>query len=193
MVGRLVAALALLVSGLVLGSAAPAAACSCVYPDVRAIAAGADYAFSGVVTQERELDLVAIYRFRVDTVYRGDVRRTQDIVTARQPGNAASSCDLTLPEDEDLLVVGSVDDEGRLSLRACDRVGGHFWRTDPFADRVAAAFGVGVRPMPGRDVLAEAERPDWSRWSTGVVGVVGLAGLAVLARRRRGGSRRTPA
>ena len=182
MIGRLVAALALLVSALVLGSASPAAACSCVRLSPGAYAERADFAFVGTTTRERATDDSAIYRFTVDTVYLGEVRRVQDVVTPRAPGDAVDSCEERLPEGSTRLVLGTVDDEGRLTFGQCQEPA---WTPgEPFTDRIVAALGTGSAPVAGKD-LVEIDRTtrDDLRWIGLGVGVIGLAGMGVLARR----------
>ena len=183
MTGRLLAALALLVSGLVLGPAAPAAACSCALMNAKAYVQRADYAFEGTTTQVRTTDDEAVYRFSVDTVYRGDVHRTQDVVTALAPGDAVSSCEERLPVGTPRLLLGSVDDEGRLTFGLCEEPS---WTLDdPFTDKLRAALGTGSEPLAGKDLVEiDAVRRDDLRWIGLVVGVVGLVGVGWTALRR---------
>ncbi len=185
MIGRLVAVLALLVSGLVLGSAAPAAACSCELLGAGHYVQRADYAFSGTTTKVRGSDDEAIYRFSVDTVYRGDVRRTQDVVTPVAPGDAVSSCESRLPVGGSWLMLGSVDDEGRLTFGRCQDPP---WSLDdPFTDTLVTALGTGSEPIAGKDLVEiDRVRRDDLRWVGLGAGVIGLTVLGwVVLRRRR--------
>ncbi len=196
MTGRLLAALALMVSGLVLGlvvgPAAPAAACSCVRLGADQYAQRADFAFLGTPTKERSTDDERVYRFTVETVHLGDVRRTQDVVTELAPGDAVDSCEQRLPLEEKVLAMGTVDDEGRLSFGRCQ------WPAwgldDPFTDRLVKALPTGSEPLAGKDLVEiEATRREDLRWVGLAVGVIGLVTLGwVAVRGWRARARRTP-
>lgn len=183
MLPRLLAVLALLAGGLVLGPAAPAAACSCARLTPEHYAARADVAFVGTATSERAADGELVYRFTVATVHAGRVSRTQDVVTPR----TGSSCDQRLPLDRELLVLGSLDAHGRPSLRDCQDVG--WYVEDAFAGKVAAALGPGAPPLPGRSVVEGASSRDllWSAAAVGVVGALGMVVVRRLARRSASG------
>jgi len=181
---RLLAVLALLAGGLVLGSAGPASACSCARLSPEGYAARADVAFVGTATSERAVDGELVYRFTVDTVHAGRVSRTQDVVTPR----TGSSCDQRLPLDRELLVLGSIDARGRPSLRDCQDVG--WYVEDSFAGKVAAVLGPGTEPLPGRsEVEVEDSTVQDLLWSALAIGVVGALGMVVVRRLARSSGR----
>ncbi|WP_416955048.1 hypothetical protein ACNKF0_00645 [Nocardioides sp. T5] len=180
MVARLFAVLAVLAGGLVLGSAAPAAACSCARLSPQQYADRADVAFVGTATSERAADGALVYRFTVDTVHAGRVSRTQDVVAPR----TGSTCDQRLPLDRELLVLASVDARGRLSLQDCQDAG---WDAEgAFAGKLTAVLGPGTPPLPGRsEVEAEGTAMPDLLWSALAIGVVGALGLVVVRRLAR--------
>lgn len=177
MVARLLAVLALLAGGLVLGSAAPAAACSCARLSPQQYADRADVAFVGTATSERAADGALVYRFTVDTVHAGRVSRTQDVVAPR----TGSTCDQRLPLDRELLVLAGIDARGRPSLEDCLDAG---WDAEgAFAGKLTAVLGPGTGPLPGRSAVEveDTALPDLL-WSALAIGVVGALAMVVVRR-----------
>lgn len=182
MTARLLTALALLVGGLLLVPAGPAAACSCVRDQPDELAEQAPVAFTGVLQSQRADDDDVAHRFRVRTVYAGEVRRTQDVVT---PNAGEASCGIEWETGADMVVLGYVDEAGRVAANLCT---GSTVRTDAAYDAVLEALGEGADPSPGR-ALVELDRfrREDLRWFSLAVGVIGLAALAAIVRRRRAG------
>ncbi|HSF35895.1 MAG TPA: hypothetical protein VLA70_07265 [Nocardioides sp.] len=184
MAARLLAVLALLAGGLVLGPAAPAAACSCALLSPEEYAARADVAFVGTATSERAADGEVVYRFTVETVHAGRVSRTHDVVAPR----TGSTCDQRLPLDRELLVLAGLDPRGRPALRDCLDVA--WYAEDVYAGKVAAALGPGTQPIPGR---SEVEVEDTTvrdvLWAAAAVGIVGALGMVVVRRLARSSGR----
>jgi hypothetical protein len=181
---RLLAVLALLAGGLVLGSAAPAAACSCVRLSPEEYADRADVAFVGNATSERATDGEVVYRFTVATVHAGQVSRTQDVVAPR----TGSSCDQRLPLDRELLVLATLDARARPTLRDCLDVA--WYAEDNYAGKVAAALGPGTRPLPGRsEIEVEDSAVPGLLWSALAIGGVGALGMLVVRRLTRSSGR----
>jgi hypothetical protein len=177
---RLLAVLALLAGGLVLGSAAPAAACSCARLSPQEYADRADVAFVGTATSERPAAGELVYRFTVETVHAGRVSRTQDVVAPR----TGSTCDQRLPLDRELLVLVGIDARGRPSLQDCQDAG--WYAEGAFAGKVSAALGPGTRPLPGRsEVEVEDSTVRDVVWSAVAIGVVGALGMVVVRRLAR--------
>ena len=179
MTARLLAVLGLLVGGLVLATAAPANACSCVTDQPDQFAENSQFAFVGVLQQQRSNDYEVAHRFAVETVYKGDVHRTQDVVT---PNLDEAGCGVEWEPGSQMVVLGYLDDEGRLASNLCSGSG---TTTDPADDAVVAALGTASAPLSGES-LVELDRStqDLLRWFTLALGVIGLAALGVLARRR---------
>jgi hypothetical protein len=176
---RLLAVLAVLVGGLLLVPASPAAACSCVSDQPAELAAQAGVAFTGVLQEQRADDKDVAHRFRVQTVYAGDVHRTQDVVT---PQGSEASCGVEWETGADMVVLGYVDEQGRVAANLCT---GSAVRTDPAYDTVLETLGEGAAPLPGRSVVElDRFRREDLRWFSLAVGVIGLTALAVLVRRR---------
>lgn len=179
LVSRLGATLVVLVGGLLLVPASPAAACSCVRDQPAELAVQADVAFTGVLQEQRADDEDVAHRFRVQTVHAGDVHRIQDVVT---PRGGEASCGIEWETGADMVVLGYVDEEGRVAANLCT---GSAARTDPSYDTVLGALGEGAAPLPGRSVVElDRFRREDLRWFSLAIGVIGLTALAVLARRR---------
>ena len=182
MIGRLFGALALVLVGLVLLPAAPASACSCVTDRPEQYLAQADFAFSGVLRSQRSDDDNIAQRFVVEAVSKGEVHRTQDVVT---PNLDRAGCGIGWEAGAELVVLGYVDEEGRLASNLCS---GSAASTDPSYDAMVAALGTGSEPLAGRSAV---ELSVWSRedvrWFTLAVGVIGLAAIALQVVRRRQG------
>lgn len=180
MIGRLLGVLGLLLAGLVLLPAGPAFACSCVTDQPDELAANAEFAFAGVLASQRSDDDVIAHRFAVETVSKGEVHRTQDVVTARADGD---TCRVEWEDGAEMVVLGYVDEEGRLAANLCT---GAATTTDPSYDALVAAVGTGGEPLVGRSVVElDRWRREDLRWFTLAVGVIGLVALAVQVRRRR--------
>lgn len=211
MVGRLLAALALAATSLVvLGTTGtPAYACSCVSPDLRAHVEGADAVFTGSVVETVEpgrLTGAVLYEVEVDAVHKGDVPAVVTLSTSAQ----GTACGLPgLPEGERLLFFGIApegfpDDphsDGRAdyAVNSCNGTG----ETDERElSRVAAlageprepgdGLGSGGRPV-GSDIAGGSEDEEaeaqgaWTPWLVGAGGVGALVlafAVGVLLRRK---------
>ena len=157
----------------------PAFACGCVTDQPAQYLAQADFAFAGVLKDMRADDDVVANRFLVDSVQKGEVHRTQDVVT---PNESQAGCGVEWEPGAEMVVLGYVDEEGRLASNLCT---GSATPTHPSHDAVVDALGTGSEPLPGRSVV---ELSVWSRddvrWFTLAVGVIGLAAIAVQLTRR---------
>lgn len=179
MTARLLAALVLLVGGLVLGSAGPAAACSCVTDQPDELVDHAAVAFVGVLESQRADDDVVAQRFTVETVHKGEVHRAQDVVT---PHDGEPGCGVEWDTGARMVVLGYEDAEGRLAANLCT---GSATSAEPAYDTLVAALGTGTEPLPGRSLVElDKFRREDLRWFSLAVGVIGLTALAVIARRR---------
>lgn len=179
MIARLVGVLGLVLAGLVLLPFAPASACGCVTDQPGEVTANTEFAFVGVLRSRRADNDDVANRFTVATVTRGEVHRTQDVVT---PNADQAGCGVEWATGAEMVVLGYVDEEGRLASNLCS---GSAAPTDPSYDAVVAELGTGSAPLPGRSVV---ELSVWSRedvrWFTLAVGVTGLAAIAVQLTRR---------
>jgi hypothetical protein len=176
---RLLTALGLLVAGLVLGGSGGAAALSCVTDQPAELADNAEVAFVGVLESQRSDDDVVAHRFSVEAVHKGEVHRTQDVVTSRQGSEAVE-----WSAGEEMVVLAYVDEEGRIASNVCM---GSAASGEPSYDAVVAELGAGAEPVPGTSAVEfDRFRRSDLRWFMLFVGVVGLAALGgMLSRWRR--------
>ena len=177
MLARLLATLAVLAGALVLGSAVPAAACSCASGDPGDLARRADVAFVGVLDSQRADGDVVAHLFTVEDVRSGDVRRSQDVVT---PGRGGAACGVEWATGTRMVVLAHVDHDGRVASDLCR---GSVPAGDAAYDATVQALGPPREPLPGRSmaVLAGAGGQGLL-WSAAVVGVVGALGMVVVRR-----------
>lgn len=181
LVGRTVAGLVLLVTGLVLVPAGTAVACSCVTDQPAQLVENAEVAFIGVLESQRSDDDDVAHRFTVESVFAGAAHHTQDVVTPRQ---GQAGCGVEWETGARMVVLGYEDEQGRVAANLCT---GSTTSADASYALLLAALGGGAAPAPGED-MAELDR--WRRedlrWFSLAVGVIGLAALGVIARRRWG-------
>lgn len=186
-VARLLAGLALLVSttaGVLVLSAGPAAACSCVAMPDSSLLESSDVAFSGVVVKRREVGDEAITTVRTDLVFKGDVTQRVDVVANKQ----SSACALAADDGDRLLVFGDLA-EGEVSSSLCTSATGRNYR------KVLAELREGAAPSAG---YMKAERRglglshDQFAAGRAILGVLGLTALAFFAFRTWRARRRTP-
>lgn len=183
MVGRWVAVLALLVSGLVLGSATPAAACGCVTDQIDQLVDSAAVAFVGVLTSQRVGDDDVAHRFTVSTVYRGEVHRTQDVVT---PTGGSAACGVEWKPGVQMVMLGYVDEASRIASNVCT---GSTTLGASADGPVVARLGTGSEPLAGEGLVELGISGGGAvRWPSLAVGAIGLTGVGWIALRRR----RTP-
>ena len=183
MVGRRVAVLALLVSGLVLGSATPAAACSCVTDQAQELVDSAAVAFVGVLRSQRVGDDDVVHRFTVTTVYRGEVHRTQDVVT---PTGGDAACGVEWKPGVRMVVLGYVDEASRVASNVCT---GSTMLGASADGPVVARLGTGSEPLAGEGLVELGiSGGDAVRWLSVALGAIVLTGVGRIALRRR----RTP-
>ncbi|MCP3420203.1 hypothetical protein [Nocardioides pinisoli] len=180
MLSRLLAVLALLAGALVLGSAAPAAACSCVSDDPAELAGRAQIAFVGVLTSQRSDGSVVAHHFEVEDVRAGVVRRNQDVVT---PDAGEASCGVRWSAGVRMVVLGYLDDDGRLASNLCS---GSVPASAATYDATLQALGEPRDPLPGRSMVAlDTTSGQGLLWSAVAVGVVGALGMVVVRRLAR--------
>jgi hypothetical protein len=84
------------IAALSLALAADAFACSCIRPNLVRDLPRADGAFVGTVLERRVERQNAIYRFRVEQVYKGDIENRIEVVTAAN----GAACGLELGVDQ---------------------------------------------------------------------------------------------
>lgn len=174
------AALAVQAGGLVLGAAAPAAACSCVSDDPVELAGRADVAFVGVLSGQRSDDDVVAHLFTVEEVLSGDVRRSQDVVT---PNAGEASCGVEWATGATMVVLGHVDDRGRVASDLCS---GSVPAGAAAYDATLEALGEPREPRPGRSMVAlDATDAQELLWAAAAAGVVGALGMLVVRRLMR--------
>ncbi len=176
-----------------LGVAAPgvtgtAHACSCAQLELDDALAMSDAAFVGTLVEVRRPEVMlssmdeSRFVFDVETVYKGEVRERQSIVTASD----GASCGLELATGTRAIVFGTIDvygitpDAGEYGASLCNG-------TAAFAG-VPASFGAGSAPLPGSSPIGAddgwASRLVRAAWYVAVVALgVGLA--VVIARRVR--------
>lgn len=177
---RLLAALAVLAGGLVLGTAGPAAACSCVSDDPADLAHRAEIAFVGVLAGQRADDHVVAHLFTVEDVRSGDVRRNQDVVT---PHAGQASCGVEWTTGVRMVVLAHLDEDGRVASDLCS---GSVPATAATYDATVQALGEPRDPLPGRSMVAlDAAGGQGLLWSAALVGVVGAVGMLVVRRLAR--------
>lgn len=174
------AVLAVLAGGLVLGSVAPAAACSCVTDDPVELAEHADVAFVGVLTSQRSDTEVVAHLFTVADVLAGDVRRGQDVVT---PHAGEASCGVEWATGTTMVVLGRIDERGRVASDLCSGS----WPAGAAAyDATVEALGEPRDPLPGRSMVAlDPSDAQDVLWAAALVGVVGALGMVVVRRLTR--------
>jgi len=182
---------ALLLATAVVGTAGPAAACSCGLAGDQASLETADVVFTGELTEIRTPpgDTYSSadperFVFEVDRVYKGEARATQSVVTPRE----GASCGLELVPPGPFLVFATTDpvldldgDRGELYSHLCTgsrslvEVG------------VPAAFGPGEPAVAGASVIGspDEERSPAVPIAIGTALVLALVGALVLVRRRR--------
>ena len=179
MSARLLAALAVLVVGLVLPTA-PASA-SCAYDVVGALDEDDhEVAFVGVDQRRVSDGDRLIVRFRVERVHRGEVRRTQDVVVP-DDGSSAGGADWS--SGDRVLVLADRTEDGVVTTDQCLAVA----EGSPEYDEALAELGEGAEPLAGTDrVEPEGLGRRDLLWVRLVVGVGGLVALGFLAHRRFG-------
>ena len=179
-VPAVLAVLAVLAGGLVLGPVGPAAACSCVSNDPVELADHADVAFVGVLTSQRSDDDVVAHLFTVEDVLAGDVRRSQDVVT---PNAGEAACGVEWASGATMVVLGRVDEHGRVASDLCS---GSVPAGAAAYDATVRALGEPRDPLPGRSMVAlDPADAQELLWAAAVIGVVGALGMVVVRRLTR--------
>lgn len=184
---RLLTALALACSGLVL-TGVPAQACTCGGgQDVDSQARRADVVFTGVLRSQERRRKEQVYSLEVERIYRGRVAETP--VEVASP---TSSCDLGRLEVDRAYVVFATRVDARLESEQCT---GTDRATPAYVAEVERALGQGNQvPEPSVDETAPApeytrvddsEPPQFTRLAApgGAMVLLGLLGLAVFRKR----------
>lgn len=170
------------------GATGTAHACSCAQLELDDALAMSDAAFVGTLVEVRRPEVMlssmdeSRFVFEVETVYKGEVRERQSIVTASD----GASCGLELATGTRAIVFGTIDvygitpDAGEYGASLCNG-------TAAFAG-VPPSFGTGTAPLPGSSTIGAddgwASRIVRAAWYVAVVALgVGLA--VVIARRVR--------
>ena len=200
MIGRVLSAGAVAMTSLVMFGAAPAHACSCAPATVPEYAERADVVFVGTITamesglaggsglagESGPAGSNVVYGVEVDQVFKGDVSRETEVVTASQ-GTACGLPDL--PEGEPLFFFASPG-TGGLRVNSCDGTGSALVT----AQAVTAALGEPREPstvsdrQPSPDSTSDSDE-EGAYMAAWLVGggllVAAAAGGGVLLRRRR--------
>ncbi|WP_183092547.1 hypothetical protein [Nocardioides stalactiti] len=178
--------------GLVVTTAGPAAACSCVGGDVRQFARWADVVFTGFVAEADDREQKVVYTFEVERVYDGEASATERVVT----GNQGSACGLPgLQPGRRYAVYAGATDAGVLSMSSC---GGTRAAGPGYVDRIERNLGAGTTPAvttpagdrpeardDARDTVDDAGTRWWVLVVAGTAGAVIVGGLAAGAVRTR--------
>lgn len=144
----------------VLALAADALACSCLPVDLARDLPRADGAFVGTLLARHERGDEAVFRFRVEQVYKGEIEDRIDVVSARD----GAACGLELPAGE------------RVGL-LLERDGGS-WRSGLCSQVAPAAF------LELTDVEDNLPRLNWGGIVVGLL-VLGAGTFFLLQRLRR--------
>lgn len=159
--------LAVLAFPLVVVTASPSYACSCVDATLEQQVRSADVVFVGTVEQTFQVDqgLVGVVaEVAVSRVHRGSVPERTDVVT----GGGGGDCGVPLQEGDEVIVFGALDDDA-VATTTCAGSGADLHEGHP-------ALGAGRAPEPG--ALVSSKRPG----DEGVPAAVWwLAGAAALA------------
>jgi hypothetical protein len=108
-----------LVAGTIVVSASPCRACSCAPQTPAKLFRSADVALVGRVVGEPVMgETTTVQAIRVETLYKGAVGRTADLV-ADIGSEAANSCAVLFPSGERIAVLAQVRGDGRLSAQIC--------------------------------------------------------------------------
>jgi len=186
---RVLSALAVAMTSLVMFGASPAHACSCAPATVPEYAERADVVFVGTITETdggSKARLVS-YEVAVDRVFKGDVSRETEVVTASQ-GTACGLPDL--PEGKPLFFFATGSTSDSLSVNSCDGTGSALVT----AQAVTAALGEPREPSTVSDRRgspditddSDEDGADMAPWMVGGgLLVAAAAGGGVLLRRRR--------
>lgn len=191
-IGLLVGVIAAALGVVAPGVTGTAHACSCAQLELDDALAMSDAAFVGTLVEIRRPELMlssgdeSRFVFDVETVYKGEVRERQSIVTASD----GASCGLELTAGTRAIVFGTIDeygitpDDGEYGANLCNG-------TTAFAG-VPASFGAGSAPLPGSSTIgADDGWPSRLVRAAWYVGAVALAGGVLLVVRRRTPTRRS--
>jgi hypothetical protein len=136
---RLLLALLLAVPGVLLTTASPAHACSCVGGPPEAGVRGADLIFLGTVTDDRGGNGIRrTLTFEVDLAWKGQVTATTRLGT----GAGGGDCGLEITEGDETMVFAYREDDGTLGSNICHGRGAT--HTD-----VERLLGPGAPPVEG--------------------------------------------
>jgi hypothetical protein len=175
----------LVTPALVVLSATQALACSCIpqQPDKAAIK-DAQAVFSGTLDEiepgvEIGFDVVT-WTFAVDTVYKGEVERSQDVTTQTQ----SAACGLVFEEGKRYVLFAYTDESDRLGTNVCTNTR-PLGRNEELNMEPVSAFSESPPPAAAP---AEDEVSGWDPIAIGslaMVVVVGISTLVMIAIRRR--------
>jgi hypothetical protein len=186
---RVLFALAVAMTSIVMFGASPAHACSCAPASVREYAERSDVVFVGTITtmESGPAGSNVVYGVEVDQVFKGDVSRETGVVTASQ-GTACGLPDL--PEGKPLFFFATGSTSDSLSVNSCDGTGSALVT----AQAVTAALGEPREPSTASDRRgspdltddSDEDGADMAPWMVGGgLLVAAAAGGGVLLRRRR--------
>jgi hypothetical protein len=163
-----------LVAAIVAGGARPCGACSCIGRTAKQIYQESDAAFVGTVVGERALsNTTTIQVFDVETVYKGDLTSTTEVIM--QIGlQGASPCGLLYSQGQYVAIAATEAPAGGLTTTVCSMI------TPEELEEVA---GPGSLPAPDpRGSPAAAPEPSGALLpSWAVIPLGALAGVALIA------------
>ncbi len=164
----------LLAVPVLLVSAVPAHACSCVKAGPTKYVKWADVVFTGTVEDSAADDTIRVARIAVDEVYKGSVRARTDVTTSAQ----GPACGVDLVPGSEVIVFGSLEGSS-VATSTCAGSGTRLHERHP-------ALGTGSPPEPGELVSDAWPGPvDRSIWWIGAPLLLLVAGAAAYAVRRR--------
>ncbi len=186
---RLLVALALACSGLVL-TQAPAQACTCQPNDsVRAHARDADVVFSGVLVQQNRGRQRASFTLDVERIYQGRVAESPVAVVS----DTGTTCGLAKLKLDRAYLVFATEAGSRLESAQCTGTGR---ATPAYVADVERVLGEGNAipkpPPPGQEPpppeynrVDDADPPEFTRLAApgGAMVLIGLLGLALFRKR----------
>lgn len=189
MIRRVLVALALATTSLVMFGSAPAFACSCALATPAEYADRADAVFAGTITATDGGDRndpggTVTYTVDVTDVYEGEVAPEVHVLTSA----SSTACGaIGLPEGEPLMFFAAAPDDA-LTITSC---GGTGPATQVMVDDVVGVNGPGTAPVVQESRSEEPiDEPESSAgpWLVGgaLGGMAGAVLLGVLLRRRRG-------
>lgn len=161
--------------GVVVATSGPAAACSCVRPDIEGSAHWADAVFVGEITDRAQSEdrYSTIYTFAVDRVYNGYVPPVAEVHSAGVGGG----CGLERMEPGRRYVVFAGSGDDGLTSGLCS---GTRPARASYVDRVEHRLGAGAAPYDGAEATTGDRDESDPMTDRPLVVVAGVAGVLIL-------------